>query len=192
MNKLPKSYQSSTPYYQLFFYSVFLAILMAAFVPVAGASPCSDFLNDRGWNRHGQLKNDIIDSNNLAKDLKKIPSLQLQSLFVMLENNVLKAVGEISITPVGESSMDAVISLKMSDIIVQNFRFVGHSLHSQEHGVVYHFTHKNVHVAYIPKSMQVILSSADWIDPRVLRLNIPNDSVPTNDATPRFRDLGPI
>lgn len=192
MNKIPKSYQSSTPYYQLFFYSAFLALLLAAFAPMAEASPCGQFLG--GWNEHGHLKNEIIASNNLEKDLRKIPSLTAEPIFEVLPGNVLSVMGEISVEQI-EDSMSAMVTLSLTDLmLIKNMRFVASSAFDAVSGVTYRLVHNDVVILYQPQRMILTVQARGWPAPKLLRLNIPNEPAQTNEDAlpPPPMGLGPI
>ena len=188
MNKIPKSYQSSTPYYQLFFYSAFLALLLAAFAPMAQASPCSHFLGC--CNEHGRLKNEIIGSNNIEKDLKKIPRLKAEPIFDLLPGNVLSVAGEISVEQI-EDSMSAMVTLSLTDLmLIKNMRFVASSFHKTNGGVIYCLVHDDVVILYQPQTMLLTVQARGWPLPKLLRLNTPNESAATNKDALHSKKVG--
>lgn len=186
MNKIPRAYQSSTPTYQLIVYSVFLAVLLAAFSPMAQAS-CGGSLMD-----HNYLKSETAASNTVDQRLKEIPKFNSEPVFAVSEHRVLSWVGELSIAPV-EGAMSAKLSVSVRNVMeLRDLDFAVSSSMLSDGSLNFHFTRADVTIDYQPRLKQIEVMTRTWDAPVVLRLNPPNDPV----VHPRYgsygEEMGPI
>lgn len=186
MNKIPKAYQSSTPTYQLIVYSVFLAVLLAAFSPMAQAS-CGGSLMD-----HSYLKSETVASNNIDQRLKEIPKFNSEPVFAISEHRVLSWVGELSIVPV-EGLMSVKLSLSIRNVMeLRDMDFAVSSSMLPDGSLNFHFAREDVTIDYQPRLKQIEVMTRTWEAPLSLRLNPPNEPIVHPQYGVYGDEVGPI
>lgn len=129
--------------------------------------PCGRWLNldagssapipNGGYNGHGRLKAETIGTNILLKRLQKIPTLDKEPVFKMSSQNVLSAVGEISLQ---QNENWVTVSLKINDLgETKNELFSVVGDYNNDDGVFYRLDSMDLEIRYYPDSMRLILQS---------------------------------